>query len=593
MTQLPPLIAVDPRTCTTCWRCMRLCPTHAIRAVDGTAEVVAATCIGCGSCVGGCSTGSFVVRNDGGRVDSLLSADAPVVALLATEFVAAMHPMSPDAVEAALEAAGFYAVESTLLGEEVVALEYETRHANGSGVPVIRSTCPVVNAWVRRYHPALTGALAPVVPPYVAAARIIKALYPPGTTVVYVSPCYARKDEALSAEFDGAVDVAIDFDELKRALTRLEASGLGRAGAHRSRTERRPVPLKEVSLTDGYPRSTLAAHRMTDSEVQVVRGLVDIDALLRAVAAGETAPAIIDALNCEGCIDGPTVNPGMSLFAKRNLEAAERHRRLRTSVSSREVIRNLPAVELRRSFEPVPIVTAVPDEQQLLAILREGGLLDTEVSLDCRACGYETCREHAAAIFRGDSTWEVCFPLQRRKLWQEMARLQEFATLDALTGLWNRRVFSDRLKDECLRFNRYGGQLCLLMLDLDGFKTVNDRYGHVVGDSVLVAVADLLRTALRVTDFPCRYGGDEFAVLLPATGKTDAFAVAEKVRMAIDGLIVEIVDNGSPVSLGINISVGVASARAGAEQLELLESADRALYQAKAMGRNQVRLAAG
>jgi diguanylate cyclase (GGDEF)-like protein len=592
MNGRPPLISVDPLACRACWRCVRLCPTHAIRAIDGSAEVIAEKCIGCGACVAGCRSGSFRVRNDGALVDALLAGDRPVVALLATEFVAAMHPMAPETVAEALEAVGFYSVESTVLGEEVVALEYEARHATAGGVPVIRSTCPVVTDWVRRYHPALVGALATIVPPYVAQAAIIKSLYPAGTAVVYVSPCYARKDEALEPDFAGVIDAAIGFDELKRALGRMDGSAAPYVRP-RERIERRPEPLKEISLTDGYPRSTLASHPRLDPAVKVVRGLAELDALLTAVAAGETAPAIIDALNCEGCIDGPTVSPGMSLFAKRNLEAADRHRHARTDISSREAVRNLPRIELGRSFAPQPVTVPAPDDGTLHEILRAAGFADDGDEVDCRACGYDTCLEQAAAIYRGDSTWEACFPVQRRKLTEEMAQLQESATLDVLTGLWNRRVFSDRLSDECARTARYGGPLCLLMLDLDGFKSVNDDYGHVSGDAVLAAVAALLRYTLRVTDLPCRYGGDEFAVILPATGKTDAFAVAEKVRAAVQGMSIEVAPNGRPQTIAIGVSVGVAAARPGVKPLELLEAADWALYQAKAMGCNQVRIAPG
>jgi diguanylate cyclase (GGDEF)-like protein len=555
--------------------------------------VIAEKCIGCGACVSACRSGGFKVRSDGALVDALLGEDRPVVALLATEFVAAMHPMSPEEVESALEAAGFDAAESTLLGEEVVALEYEARHATQSGVPVIRSTCPVVDEWVRRYHPALVGALAPVVPPYVAQASIIKSLYPAGTAVVYVSPCYARKDEALLPEFEGAIDAAIGFDELKAAFGRLATAGPRQIRDRRPASERRPEPLKELSLTDGYPRSTLASHPMIDSSVRVVRGLAELDTLLTAIEAGETAPAIIDALNCEGCIDGPTVSSGISLFAKRNLEAAERHRRVRTAASSREVVRHLRPVGLRRSFAAAPVVVPSPDEDRLRAILREAGFAADADLVDCRACGYDTCLEHAGAVYRGDSTWEVCFPVQRRRFAEEMAQLQESATLDALTGLWNRRVFSDRLADECARHARYGGALCLIMLDLDAFKSVNDHFGHVTGDTVLAAVADLLRATLRTTDLPCRYGGDEFAIILPQTAKTEAFGVAEKVRAAVAGMSVEVTPGGTPQRVEVRVSIGVAAAGPGSEPLDVLEAADRALYQAKEMGRDQVRLAPG
>lgn len=587
-----PLISVDPRTCRGCWRCVRLCPTHAIRAVEGTAEVIAEKCIGCGACVAGCRNGAFRVRNDGALVDRLLAGGRPVVALLATEFVAAMHPAAPEAVEAALHEAGFYAVESTVLGEEVVALEYEARHAVGNGLPVIRSTCPVVNDWVRRYHPAIVGALAPIVPPYVAQAAIVKALYPPGTAVVYVSPCYARKDEALSPDVGGVVDAAIGFDELKRAIGRMNGSAPRRVRLP-DRQERRPEPIKEISLTDGYPRSTLASHRMIDPAVKVVRGLAELDALLTAIEAGETAPQIIDALNCEGCIDGPTVSPGISLFAKRNLVAADRNRRGRTAVSSRAVMRQLPPLELGRSFVPQPVDVPTPNDAALREILREAGFTEDADIMDCGGCGYDTCTEHAAAIYRGDSTWEVCFPLQRRRLTQEMAELRESATLDALTGLWNRGVFSDRLDDECARHARYGAPLCLLMLDLDDLKSINDGYGHAAGDAVLVAVAELLGATLRATDLPCRYGGDEFTIILPATGKTEAFGVAEKVRAAVAGLVIEVAPGGIPQQIGARVSIGVGAAGDLSGPVELLEAADRALYQAKAMGRDQVRIAAG
>jgi len=109
-----------------------------------------------------------------------------------------------------------------------------------------------------------------------------------------------------------------------------------------------------------------------------------------------------------------------------------------------------------------------------------------------------------------------------------------------------------------------------------------------------VAVAALLRETLRVTDLPSRYGGDEFAIILPATGKTDAFAVAEKLREAIEQMEIELTCGGVPEPVPVRVSVGVAtSGQGGSDPVDLLEAADRALYQAKGAGRNQVRLAAG
>jgi diguanylate cyclase (GGDEF)-like protein len=585
-----PLISSVKDGCKECWGCVRYCPSRAIRVVDGHSDIIAAKCVRCGLCVSECASGGHAVRDDADDVADLLASGRPVIAVLATEFVAALHPMSPGDIESGLERLGFYAVESTLLGEEVVAVAYETRHTGPTGVPLVRSTCPVVVDWIRRFRPTLSAALLPVVPPYVAQARLIKAVYPEGTAVVYVSPCYARKDEWRDPEFAGAVDAVIDFVELRALLSSVGPA----AGERRESGSRRPEPLKELSLTDGYPRSTLVSRTMIASDVQVVRGLKELDRLLAAIESGEAAPLIIDALNCEGCIDGPAVNPGLSLFAKRNIDAMERESRMRSAVSSRELLKHLPTVEVVRSFHPDPVCVPVPTDSEIDTILADAEFTSRSETIDCGACGYPTCVEHAIAIFQGNSSWEMCFPYQRRRLSRSVEALQESATLDSLTSLWNRRVFSDRLSEEIARHSRYGTPVSLLMLDLDGFKDINDQHGHVAGDAVLTAVAELLRTTLRASDLPARYGGDEFAVILPGVHKTDAFAVAEKIRAAIARLTVRAGGNGEVVELETRASVGVASAvRGQTDPVVLVEAADQALYQAKESGKDQVRLAPG
>ncbi len=589
-----PLIAHDSGACRSCLRCAGRCQARAVRVdAGGTVGVIAEKCVRCGLCVSECPHGAWAVRDDGDAVDALLGGGRPVVALLATEFVAALHPRSPASVESWLEAAGFFAVESTLLGEEAVAAAYEVRHASSNGLPVLRSTCPVVNDWVRLYHPALTGALAPLVPPYVAQARLIREMYEEDVAIVYVSPCFSRKDEARAPEFGGAIDAAIDFLELERAIARLEIAASHPAREGERAGVRRPEPLKEISLTDGYPRSTFESRDMTATDVRVVRGLAELDELLRAVEAGESAPHIIDALNCEGCLDGPAVAPGLSLFAKRHLASAERRGRVRSRVSSREMLRHLPRLDLRRSFEAAPVRLPVPSEPELRATLREGGM-DVQ-PLDCAMCGLPTCEEFAIAVFRGETTWAACLPHRSSALSSELEDLGASASLDPVTGLRDRRVLEQRLVEEFARHERSGGRLSLLLLGVDRLESVNDRFGHATGDAVLARVAELLRASLRAADVPVRYDGDGFAVVLPDTSKTEAFAVAEKLRLEIEEAVLNAEGPaGDPVAVELSVSIGVSAASGGAGSPEsLLEAADRALHRAKENGRNQVRLAPG
>jgi diguanylate cyclase (GGDEF)-like protein len=589
--ELGPLILSDRGRCLECWSCVRHCPANAIRIADGATQVIEEKCVACGMCVSECGNCGHSVRDDTGRVRDLLSSGRPVVCVLATEFVAALHPMATVEIEAAVEGLGFYAVESTLLGEELVAMAYERQHSRDGGLPVLRSTCPVTTAWVRRFHPKLTQALAPIVPPYVAQARLIKQVYPEDTAVVYVSPCYARKDEFLDPELGGAVDAVIDFLELKRMLSSANPPP-GATGAQLCGV-RRPAPIKELSLTDGYPRATLVSRNLTSADVVVVRGLRALERLLTAIEAGESAPAIVDMLNCEGCVDGPAVSPSLSVFAKRNIDAAEREGCGCSTVSSRALLRYLPAVAVVRGHTAEPVHLPEPAEEQVDAILAEGEF-DRSATPDCGACGYETCVEHAVAIFQGNSTWEMCFPLQRKMLLRHAKALEESATLDPLTSLWNRRVFAERLEDEMARHVRYGHKVSLMMMDIDAFKQVNDRHGHLAGDRVLTAVSDLLRESLRTTDIASRYGGDEFALILPSVGKTEAYAAAEKLRTLIEQMAMRVQRDGLREDVAVRVSIGVAAAGPVAnDPVGLIEAADRALYEAKEAGRNQVRLAAG
>lgn len=583
---LPPLIGHSAEDCTECWGCVRHCPARALRVAEGRTEIIESRCVKCGACVTECGNSAHPVRDDTPRVLELLASDLPVVILLASEYIAALHPWTPQEVEDALLAFGFAGVETSVLGEEIVAAAYEQVHSNNPGaLPRLRSTCPVTVEWVRRFYPQLTGALVPIVPPYVAHARLVRELYDGGVAIVYVSPCWARKDEVHSPEFAGDIEVAIGFDELRTLLSGL-ATGSGEQGGIR-----RPRAAKEISVTDGFPRRTLSESSRTDRDIATVRGLLDLDRLLAAISRGETCPTIVDMLNCEGCIDGPCVNPEISVFAKRNIDLAEREAQSAPAVDSRTFLAAIPAVELRRSFKPNPAPTREPSPEEIDRVLFAGEFASRAETVDCGACGYSTCVQHAAAICLGNSTWDMCFPLAKKRLARERERLEAQSITDDLTGLFNRRAFDSRLVEEVSRADRYDVPLSLIMLDLDGFKEINDRHGHLAGDALLRAVGVLLKTVLRATDIAVRYGGDEFAVVLPGTPKTDAWAVAEKIRISLAGLAA---DSGEGRSVGTTVSIGVASYGEGrSEPTALLQAADAALYLAKRSGRDRVEIAAG
>lgn len=170
----------------------------------------------------------------------------------------------------------------------------------------------------------------------------------------------------------------------------------------------------------------------------------------------------------------------------------------------------------------------------------------------------------------------------RVKRLQDLLNLR--AQLDPLTELWNRSAMDQRLSQEWARVNRHEGILSFFMMDIDHFKKVNDTYGHPAGDRVLCTLTKVLTAQCRETDIPCRYGGEEFAVILPQTHQDEAAHLAERCRREIEQLEIPTQEK----IIRITASFGVADSKTVHSRKELLDRADKALYCAKHLGRNRV-----
>jgi diguanylate cyclase (GGDEF)-like protein len=158
---------------------------------------------------------------------------------------------------------------------------------------------------------------------------------------------------------------------------------------------------------------------------------------------------------------------------------------------------------------------------------------------------------------------------------------RQLADLDALTGLHNRRYFHETLERECSRAHRYERKLSLIVFDLDDFKEINDRIGHLAGDTVLAEAAERVRSVVRTADIACRVGGDEFAVILPESSLEDADQLYRRIQNAI---------SARPLGQGGNLylSAGVAELRAEDDPVSFFQRADEALYRAKEAGKGRV-----
>ena len=173
-------------------------------------------------------------------------------------------------------------------------------------------------------------------------------------------------------------------------------------------------------------------------------------------------------------------------------------------------------------------------------------------------------------------------------LGRRIDRLKQLSATDPLTGLANRRACEARLRDECARARRYRLPLALLLIDVDGLKGINDRGGHAAGDRVLKATGRAIGATMRATDFGCRWGGDEFAIIASNTDGRAAERLAQR-------LLRQVVNEKDGGDAAVTISVGVATNESGQQDgvsaEDLWKAADAALYAAKDEGRNRVKVA--
>lgn len=395
--------------CKACYACVRKCKAKAIRIENGRSSLIPERCISCGHCVLVCSQKAIAVDSCIAKVKELLAQEGVIkIAIISPSFPAEFDEVHDYRLFLGMiKKMGFDQIHEAAIGADLVAHAYRKLLSDHPQDRYIASTCPAVVRYIQYYHPSLVPHLAPIVSPMVAAARALKSMYR-NAKIVFIGPCIAKKEENKELEPKDAMEGVLTFAELRQMLGKLRITAEDVEPANfdppfASRGGLFPIPGGLLDMA-GLKENPI------DGDVIVADGQSSFISTIRQLEKGFRDVRLVEMLCCKGCIMGPGITKNEKpLYERRALVIAQSQRRLEETAGSHHVWDFLD-LDLSRSFKADDRRMSTPSETAMRGILEEMGKFTPNDELDCGACGYDTCRDHAKAIFNGLAEIEMCLP---------------------------------------------------------------------------------------------------------------------------------------------------------------------------------------
>ena len=404
--------------CRVCYTCVRECPVKAIKIINGQAEVLSERCIGCGNCVRVCRQEAKVYLQQIDEVSELLKSGQRTAACLAPSFPAEFTEIEDYRILVGMvKKLGFELVTEVAFGADMVSVAYKDLYRNNNNKGIISSDCPAIVYYVEHYLPELVGNLAPLVSPMVASSRFLKKKYGDDLQVVFIGPCVAKKAES------DEIDYALTFTELRELLRRNQI----KPDEDLARDFDPPFAAKGAifPVSHGLLQNMDIEADITKGDVVVAEGRINVKDALNEFAQGALNARHLELLCCEGCIMGP----GMSEEGKKYLRRSSISNYVAQKLDNFDYeqwqadMELAKEVDLSTSFSQMDRRTHIPSSNEIAEVLKKMGKNDPADYLDCGACGYDTCVEHAIAIVQGLAETEMCLPYTIEKLHQSIEKV--------------------------------------------------------------------------------------------------------------------------------------------------------------------------
>ncbi len=422
-TQPQTFITTIKDRCRVCYTCVRECPAKAIRITDGQAEVIAERCIGCGNCVRVCSQNAKKVLSAVSDVGALLNSGRKVAALVAPSFAAEFTEFDIYQFVGMLRFLGFEYVIEVAAGADLVARNMRNLLEEFPDRRFISSACPAVFGFIKRYHPDLINEVAPVVSPMIATALLTHKKYGHDVATVFIGPCISKKIEASTNEVGANIDEVITFEELRkmmkeRAYTLSQIVSSDFDPPHAGKGALFPIGRGLLEAAD-------IQEDLIQDEVISANGKSNFVNAVLDFSTGDLNARFLDVLCCDGCIMGSGMTTSDTLFKRRaNISHYLREIvRKRDEETWQKWMEEFQDLDLRRTFKPFDQRISTPDPDEIREVLKKMGKTRPEDELNCGACGYETCIDHAIAICKGLAESEMCLPHSIEKLHKTVEKL--------------------------------------------------------------------------------------------------------------------------------------------------------------------------
>ena len=391
-------LTLKKSNCKNCYKCIRHCPVKSIRFSANQAHIIGNECILCGQCFVVCPQNAKEIASELEKVKVLIQSGDPVFVSLAPSFIANYDGIGINGMRSALKKLGFADAEETAIGATIVKTEYESMLAAETRDVVISSCCHSVNLLVQKYFPDEIKNLADVLSPMQAHAKDIKRRHP-NAKVVFVGPCVAKKDEA--EYYNGIVDAVLTFEEVTEWL-KAEKIELVADMDDYEKSRARFFP------TTGGILKTMA--RQADYTYLAIDGVENCIAALKDIESGKIHKCFIEMSACVGsCVGGPVMEKYRRSPVK-DYAAVARY------AGKKDFDVEMPDDEsVKKEFTAIELRNGAPSEEEITAILKKMGKTRPEDELNCGSCGYNTCREKAAAIYHGKAEISMCLPYLKDK----------------------------------------------------------------------------------------------------------------------------------------------------------------------------------